>query len=92
MCFANMYRRINRNAPQRLQVKAASSQDLIFINFRPGTMARSQVTFLENCVYRGKVGSIIYREIGIYAIVIITIRKTFNSMCCDFNEGQGGVG
>ncbi len=48
--------------PKRLEVEAASVKILIyFTNFRPGTPARRQVT-LENCVYSGQVGGMIYIE------------------------------
>ncbi len=85
MCFANTSRQINRNAPQRLQVKAASGKDSVFTNFRSETSAHRHM-----CIGKGE--GLIYREIGLKVSVMLTIRETFNWLCCDFDEGQGEGG
>ncbi len=54
----------------RLDVEAVSGKDLSFTHFRTGTPARRQVTFLENCVYRGK-------DTGLKVIIIINIKGGF---------------
>ncbi len=49
---------------------------LFCTNFRSGTPARRQVTSIEICAFRGKVGGIISIEIGLKVSIIRTIRGT----------------
>ncbi len=46
-----------------------------FTNFRSGTPARRQVT-LENCVYSGQGGGMIYMEAGLKASITTTNKRT----------------
>ncbi len=48
------------------------------------------MTLFENCVYKGKGGGIIYREVGLKVNVIIAINEAFGCVFCNHTETQGG--
>ncbi len=84
---------IPNDKPQKdWKSRLRGERDLFFTNIQSGTPARRQVT-LENCVYSGQGGGMIYveREIGLKVSVITTIREAFNWVCCNINDEGGGV-